>query len=72
MNSNLGLAGYAEADCCASGLITVTVLSSSTLVLKRVKRSAFINTDIELSAIAAAAIIGFKKPKAANGIPRQL
>ena len=46
------------------------MLSSSTSVLNRVKRNAFINTEIELSAIAAAAIIGFKNPKAASGIPR--
>ena len=52
--------------------IVDTVFSSATSVLNRVKRNAFIKTEMELSAIAAAAIIGFKNPKAASGIPRQL
>ena len=49
-----------------------TVLSNSISVLNRVNRSAFMSTEMELSAIAAAAIIGFKNPNAASGIPRQL
>jgi hypothetical protein len=38
----------------------------------RVSRKALSSTEIELSAIAAAAIIGLSSPNAANGIPRQL
>lgn len=47
-------------------------MNQSTFILKVLKVAEFATTESELSAIAAAAIIGFRNPRAAMGMPTEL